>query len=323
MTLHSLFAAFAAVLLLCAGPSWAFRIVVISDLNGSYGSTEYDPRVGRAVAAIVAMKPDLVISTGDMVAGQRRPHLSTPEVRAMWRAFHATVSDPFDRAGIPFVATPGNHDASGYGGFERERDLYAEAWRERKPDLNWVNGSDFPFFYAFDAGGHRFVSLDATTTGALSPGQSARLSRVLESSPHPAIVFSHLPVWPFAEGRETEIIGDPALASLFRIGEVVLVLSGHHHAYYPGARDGIAYVGQACLGGGPRRLLGEADRAPHAFTVLDIDAAGRIEVSARVGPGYERLLPVDILPEQLGQGFSALTRLDIAGVPGVTTGSSR
>ena len=52
------------------------RVAVISDLNGSYGSTAYAKEVARAVERIIDLRPDLVISTGDMVAGQRRPHLS-------------------------------------------------------------------------------------------------------------------------------------------------------------------------------------------------------------------------------------------------------
>ena len=64
----------------------ALDVVVISDLNGSYGSVRYDARVKNAVARIIEMDPDLVISTGDMVAGQRKPHLSEKEVRAMMPA---------------------------------------------------------------------------------------------------------------------------------------------------------------------------------------------------------------------------------------------
>lgn len=53
------------------------RIVVISDINGSYGSTEYNPRVKQAVERIQDMQPDLVISAGDMVAGQKQPRLGS------------------------------------------------------------------------------------------------------------------------------------------------------------------------------------------------------------------------------------------------------
>ncbi|WP_217362476.1 hypothetical protein, partial [Ruegeria arenilitoris] len=39
----------------------AVRIVVISDLNGSYGSVKYDARVGKAIKRIIEIDPDLVI----------------------------------------------------------------------------------------------------------------------------------------------------------------------------------------------------------------------------------------------------------------------
>ena len=117
----------ALFLLIFCGSAFAqnLRVAVISDLNGSYGSTRYSPRVAAAVDRIIALAPDLVISTGDMVAGQRRPVLSEPEVRAMWEAFHAEVTEPLNRVGIPLVVTPGNHDASAYGGFEAERAIFA------------------------------------------------------------------------------------------------------------------------------------------------------------------------------------------------------
>jgi predicted MPP superfamily phosphohydrolase len=66
-----------ALLVALPAAARALRVVVISDLNGSYGSTDYASAVTGAVRRIVALAPDLVIITGDMVAGQRRdPHLS-------------------------------------------------------------------------------------------------------------------------------------------------------------------------------------------------------------------------------------------------------
>ena len=90
-----------ALLLGGAASAGPLRVVVISDLNGSYGSTTYAPRVDEAVRAIMALKPDLVISTGDMVAGQRRPHLSESEVRAMWDVFHRDGDRPAGGRGHP------------------------------------------------------------------------------------------------------------------------------------------------------------------------------------------------------------------------------
>ena len=87
--------------------SASLRVAVISDLNGSYGSTDYRSTVSAAINRIIAINPDLVISTGDMVAGQRRPHLSEEELGAMWRAFHRTVTEPLHEAGIALAVTPG------------------------------------------------------------------------------------------------------------------------------------------------------------------------------------------------------------------------
>ncbi|WP_217362466.1 hypothetical protein, partial [Ruegeria arenilitoris] len=39
----------------------ALDVIVISDLNGSYGSVVYSPRVGKAIKRIIEIDPDLVI----------------------------------------------------------------------------------------------------------------------------------------------------------------------------------------------------------------------------------------------------------------------
>lgn len=303
----------AVFLLIFCGSAFAetLRVVVISDLNGSYGSTRYSPRVAAAVERIIALEPDLVISTGDMVAGQRRPVLTEPEVRAMWAAFHAEVTEPLRRMGIPLAVTPGNHDASAYGGFEEERAIFSEQWRERKPALDYIDDGDYPFFYAFQMKGVTFVSLDATTIGPLRGGQSQRL-RALADGQDTVIAFSHLPLWPFAIERETEVIGDPALQDLFASIDLDLHLSGHHHAFYPGWKDGTAFVSQACLGGGPRRLIGTTKRSPHAITLLEIPTRGEIGITAFEGAGFSDPIDWTSLPPKLAHGATSLTRLDLA-----------
>jgi len=290
-----------------AGP---LLLVVISDLNSSYGSTTYNPRITTAINRIIEMKPDLVISTGDMVAGQRRPHLSKKEVRAMWASFHKTVSDPLAKAGIPFAVTPGNHDASAYGGFKRERQIFRDEWSKRKPDLAYVDDDNYPFFYAFDLQGVRFVSLDATTLGPLRDGQDERL-KGLATDGRLLVTFSHLPLWPVAQGREKEIIGDKALEALFLRLDVQMHLSGHHHAYYPGRKDGMLYVAQANLGGTARKLIGETRKGPASFTVLEFEADGQVKVSALRAPDFRTEVDLKDLPKQIQFGDAALTRMDL------------
>ena len=302
----------ALLLLLVAGSAFAqpLRVVVISDLNGSYGSTKYNPRVSAAIERIIKLDPDLVVATGDMVAGQRRPVLSETQVNAMWKSFHAKVTDPLRVAGIPLLVTPGNHDASAYGGFEGERRIFAAQWRARKPAVDYIDDADYPFFYAFRMKNVTFVSLDATVIGPLRGGQSKRL-RALAKRDETLIAFSHLPLWPFAIGRETEIIGDTELQNVFRSIDLDLHLSGHHHAFYPGWKDDTVFVSQACLGGGPRRLLGTTARSVHAITLLEISAQGKIDITAFTGNAFSSSIDWTKLPTQVGSGSTALKRLDL------------
>lgn len=291
------------------------RVAVISDLNGAYGSADYEPDVRAAVARIIGLKPDLVLSTGDMIAGQRRPHLPRPQIERMWQSFHTLVSGPLAAANIPLAVTPGNHDGSAYRGFESERAIYAEQWNARRPVLEFIDQTGYPFHYAFTSGDTLFVSLDATTTGHLPAEQTAWLEDLLEQhgpSFRRRVVFTHLPLWPFAQGREREYIGDPALQRILEDTEVDLFVSGHHHAFYPGSKGGVVHLGQSCLGAGPRRLLGAADASPRAFSLIEFgDAATRI--TAYVGPSFATVIDWHALPSRLHSAATELMRADLAG----------
>jgi len=289
------------------------RVAVISDLNGGYGSTEYESTVDGAVQRIVELKPDLVISTGDMVAGQRRPHLARPQVEAMWRSFHAHVSDPLAQAGIPLAVTPGNHDGSAYHGFELERQIYGEQWTSRRPVVSFVDDAHYPYYYAFAAGDALFVSLDATTLGELPPEQMSWLKDLLArhgGKYGQRIAFSHVPLWPFTQGREREYIGDPALEQILRDGRVDLYLSGHHHAFYPGHKDGIHLVSQSCAGAGPRRLIGSDQRPPRAITLIEIDGA-QLRLAALQEPDFTQPIDWRSLPERVRSKAAELIRADL------------
>jgi predicted phosphodiesterase len=291
------------------------RVAVISDLNGSYGSTRYEASVDAAVVRIRELEPDLVLSTGDMVAGQRKPHLTQGEVERMWSAFHRRVSDPLAAAGIPLAVTPGNHDGSAYRGFELERRIYAEQWRQKRPAVRFIDDTHYPFHYAFAAGDVLFVSLDATTVGRLPEAQMAWLRDLLtehgDRYDH-RVAFSHVPLWPVAQRRERDFIGDPALERLLQGSDVDLYLSGHHHAFYPGHKDGIHYVSQSCLGAGPRRLIGTSDRSPRSLTLLEFDGK-HLRLAALQAPRFMRPIDWDTLPRRIRSDAADLTRADLAG----------
>jgi endonuclease/exonuclease/phosphatase family metal-dependent hydrolase len=280
-----LFAALLAVLSGCGhvypGPSPdgdRVRVVVLSDLNSGYGSTEYDPEVGAAVERVIRdWRPDLVLIAGDMVAGQR-PALDDERVRAMWAAFDSVVAAPLRRAGIPLAVTMGNHDASGHPGHERDRRMAAEYWRGQGPGVRILDDGRFPFHYAFDRGGAFFLVLDASTGAVVADtAQMAWIQRVLATPTAGTagirVSLGHVPLYPVAEGRDRpgEVQAQPdSLRAALEAGRVRLHISGHHHAYYPGRRGALELLHAGALGQGPRALLGTDGPPVKTVTVLDL-----------------------------------------------------
>ena len=304
-------------LLLLSATPWALAkpvtIAVISDINGRYGSTEYTPFISKVIDKIAAIKPDVVISTGDMVAGQRKPLLARPEVEAMWTAFHQTLSDPIAKAGLPFAVTPGNHDGANAADFLLERQIFAEQWQPRKPALKYIEATEYPFYYAFVIDKVMFVSLDATVVGALPDSQMRWLEQILKNArinQEKIVLFSHVPLWPFAIARERDYIGDAKLEKMLQKYGVDLYLSGHHHAFYPGHKDGIYYIGQACIGAGPRPLIGTDKVSERSFTLLQIDD-DTIRVNAF--PENDLITPLnwETLPKAINSKAATLNRADL------------
>ena len=292
----------------------AQQIAVVSDLNGRYGSTRYHERVEKAVQAIGDIGPAMVISAGDMVAGQKQPKLDEQHLQAMWDAFNQTFADPLGRGGIPFAVTPGNHDGSGFERFALERELFERQWRDRTGGLDLLDGSEWPRRYAARLGSVLLVSFDGTIPGRLSKQEFSFVRSMLEEyrdSASTVIVLSHLPMWPLASGREREILDDPDLLGLLHQYDVDLFLSGHHHLFYAGRDAGeMIHLATGALGGNARAFSGNDARQAHSFTLLDIDEAG-IHIEARPAPGF--LLPIDMamLPTHIDGPLGRLTRIDL------------
>ena len=300
--------------LLLGGPAWAQRIVVISDFNGSYGSTKYHQDVDRAVQRVIQLKPDIVINTGDMIAGQRTNLLKKPAIESMWKSFHQHVTNPIASAGLLMAVTPGNHDASEYSKFKLERKIYKQQWLKRKPKLKFIDDKHYPLYYAFKVGKTLFVALDATRSHALDKEQKKWLDKLLKKKggkyKH-RILFSHLPIWPFSNKNGAEALLDKELEKIVQKHNVDLYLNGHHHAYYPGYKDGVRYISQSCLGAGPRTLVGTKLDTGRNITVIDIKG-DNIEINAYSAPAYTRAIDQKTLPKSIKSKWAKIIREDLA-----------
>lgn len=287
------------------------RIAVLSDLNESYGSTRYSSEVHSAARALIdRVHPDLVLITGDMVAGQM-PNL---RYSAMWDAFHAAVTEPLRAAGIPVAPAPGNHDASGYPEFAGERREYARQWTDarRVPAVSFVDRSNYPFRYSFRHRGALFVALDATRAGPIPASERAWVDGVLRTGPERVkLAYGHLPLHPVAHGRLGEVLGDERLEQAFAARGLTAYVSGHHHAYYPGVAGGIRQVAMPCLGGGQRVLKGTRGASKKALVVIDVENDAIARVDALEAPDFGTAVSRATLPPRIAHGRHLLIRDDL------------
>lgn len=285
--------------------------VPLSDLNGRYGSDEYDSDVTDAIDMIIERRPDVVLGVGDMVAGQK-PKLN---YRKMWAGFHRVVTDRLFDAGILFAPIAGNHDASGYPQFANEREIYVDEWMQHKPDLEYIDDTFYPLYYAYLVKGVFFLALDATVMMTMDEAQLTWVEQQLahNPSPYPAIVYMHVPFFPMTTIKPVEHQHDKKLQALLVKYGVQLVITGHQHAYYPAKLDGITYLHLGAIGGGTRPVQHNNGVTPKVLPFVSIYAHHAPYIDAYVIP---RKTPAhfnhNLLPTYIIYDDKVLPRADIA-----------
>lgn len=267
-----------------APPRKDVRLVVISDLNSAYGSTDYDPEIDKAIALLPFWQPDLVVCSGDMVAGQN-PALTPEQINAMWQAFDAHVAAPLRQQKVPFGFTVGNHDASSALGvhdqflFQQERDLASNYWANpaHGTGVNFIDRDQFPFFYTFEHQGIFFMAWDGSSS-RIPADKMAWVEQALASDTaqqaKARILLSHLPLYGVAVGRDEpgEVMANAdQLRAMLERYNVHTYISGHHHAYYPAHRGRLQLLHTGILGSGPRPLIDSRLPPWKTLTVVDVD----------------------------------------------------
>jgi hypothetical protein len=298
------------------------RIVVISDLNSQYGSTTYEPEVHQAIALLPGWQPDLVLCSGDMVAGMST-RLSDEQVQAMWAGFDHAIGAPLRKANLPLGFTLGNHDASGalgVGGqltFERDRRLAATYWKRHPTQLQFSDRDHFPFYYSFTQNNIFFLVWDASTS-VISEKQLAWAKKSLNS---PAaqqaslrIAIGHLPLYGIAVGRDKPgefLDRAEMLRSFLEKNRVHTYISGHDHTYFPGHRGALQLLQTGALGSGPRRWLG-SDLSPRkTLTVVDVSLADASTRYTTYDLTHQTLFDTKILPRTIVSPSGTVLRRDI------------
>lgn len=307
-------------------PRGEVRLVVISDLNGVYGATDYDPEVDKAIALLPFWQPDLVLCSGDMVAGQKLT-LTEEQLNAMWIAFDEHVAAPLREAKIPYGFTIGNHDASSAKNlsgdflFKQERTVAADYWNDpdHDPRLEFIDREFFPFYYTFKFQNIFFLAWDGSSS-RIPPDKLAWVERALESpeaqSAKLKILLGHLPLYAVTVGRDRsgEVMEDAeGLRAMLERHDVHTYISGHQHAYYPAYKGKLQLLHTGILGSGPRPFINSQLPPRKALTVIDIDFSNR-ELTTYTTYDMQtlELIEYEQLPRSIAGHNGMVLRRDVA-----------
>lgn len=224
-----------------------------------FGDTRTQHQIHQTVAdRIVALEPDFVLHTGDLVA--------LGSVFPQWETFFEIERELM--AHIPLFPTLGNH--------ERNHPHYF--------DLFYLPGNER--WYAFDYGHARFLCLQVD--GIVDFSQSEQytwLEEALAANTQPWLfVYFHIP--PYTSSREKPDLEHDvreALTPLFEQYGVDVVFAGHHHNYERNEVNGVTYIVTGG-GGAPLGVMEEREPTRAAFAVayhvvlLEIDG-NRLEAT--------------------------------------------
>ena len=198
------------------------RFAVIGDRTGGHTPGIY----GQIVKEIERLKPDFVMTVGDMIEGYTE---DTTVVNKEWKEYKSLLT-PLT---APIYFTPGNHDI----------------WDDTSLEL-YENHIGKPY-YSFDIKNLHFIILDNSrweSSEELSEKQINWLISDLKKHKKAAytFVFYHKPFW-YETTAENE---SDTLHSLLRNFGVDAVFTGHYHIYFSGEYDEIIYTGVGSSGGG-------------------------------------------------------------------------
>ena len=200
------------------------RFAVLGDRTGDHVPGVY----GQIVAEIEWLKPEFVITVGDMIEGYTE---DTSVLIAEWEELLSLV-EPLS---MPIYFIPGNHDIT--------TDPLVGLYRLYVGEP----------VYSFDYRNLHFAILDNSRWDSSEELPGEQIDWLIGDLTQHAeaaftFVFIHKPFW-----YNTTALGKPdTLHSLFRNYGVDAVFTGHFHRYFTGQYDGIIYTGIGSSGGGMR-----------------------------------------------------------------------
>ncbi len=277
------------LLVLCSVESGqaALRVAILGDRTGTADDSVFE----KTLRDIENLKPDLVITVGDLIEGPQ------PDADAINREWDLVLKH-LSILSMPFHFVPGNNDIFN----DASRDLYTKR-------------TGVPAYYSFDSGLVHFIVLDVSQIRSfenMGRDQIEWLSGDLEAHAAAPLtcVFLHKPFW--LEAAQSGLPDE--MHTMFVRGGVDWVFSGHYHNSAFMQKDGIRYQMIGSSGG---HIGDNPDRGEFYqfgwFTVLDDAAFCTIIRPGSTEPG-DHLPVTDLIAQNaIDESLATDFRIDATG----------
>jgi predicted phosphodiesterase len=217
------------------------RFAIISDRTGGHVPGVH----GQIAREIEWLKPDFVMSVGDMIEGYVDDSL---RIMSEWDEYDSIVAV----FSMPYHMTPGNHDVWS--------DLSERIYRQRVG----------PPYYDFIVKNTHFIVLDMGRWDVGNQLPSEQLDWLLaklenNTDAHYTMVFTHKPTW-----YETAAKGKTdTLHTIFKEYDVDAVFTGHYHEYFSQKIDDVMYTSLGSSGGATHQRASSMEYHYAWVTVTD------------------------------------------------------
>jgi 3',5'-cyclic AMP phosphodiesterase CpdA len=275
----------------------SLKIHAFADMNIDTSGT-YSSSTISIVKSMISRQPAAILGVGDFIDGEKTS-LSDSTYVNMWNSFSKKVLAPMRDANVPFLPTPGNHDAY----YSQERRLYKSFWGSNKGNVEFVDDANFPFYYSFIQEDVFFVSLDDANYSNLYNRTAqlawlkAQLSSARAKGARARVVYGHIPLYSIVSTQansstvyqngvltsERRTAGSNTLEAILLNNNVDLVIFGHSHSFYSGHYtypDGkkLQVVSMPCAGSAARYLVGTSTKTPLGYVELVFSESNKLTI---------------------------------------------
>lgn len=218
-----------------------FQFAIVTDRTGGHRAGIF----GKAVEKLNLLRPEFVMSVGDLIEGYTE---DVPEIEEQWAEFDSLLN-PLD---MRFFYVPGNHDIS--------NGVMRKEWEERYGKAYYHFKYKDVLFLAFD-------SNEIEEGTGFSQGQIDYFKEVLKQHTDVrwTLIFMHHPIWVYRDLNGFDQI-EEALKD-----RPYTVYAGHFHRYMHAMRQDRNYYILSTTGGGSRLLGPKFGQFDHVTWVTMTD----------------------------------------------------